>query len=370
MASQFVASTPSDSESDFSNLNSGKVEESISSIFKVFFLPIFFLTLLLFAICTWDFTFHNAIHHQLASALLLNIKFHGATFPIFKQEGHSLRDNPTNIAPISIILNETRLVVTMSIRKRHNCMDRFDRIEAYAKGVGAEFVMIKSNKHEALQGRDPDVDVRFNKFYVLRYYLQRYDAVIWFDDTILLNPECPCTPNFFEISPTYIVAAKDTRKRPMEALCKHLRKNNRLPSDKYCTTHIMFNSGLMVFRRKLHMMIFEEFITRWVPSGVRCHKNMCDQSMFNLLSQGLELPWFDLSTIMQINQGSELRTAVLDFKPISCVGHATRGTGKFRKMYLCRQWKFCLNETWSKPPLSKEVLAKVYPAMSKLAKSA
>jgi len=359
MASQTVASIPSDSESEFSNFTSTKVEDSIFSIFKVFFLPIFFLTLLLFAICTWDITFHNAIHHQLTSALLFHINLHGTTFPIFKQEEHSLRNNPTKIPTTDIILNETRVVVTMSIRKKQNCMSRFDRIDAYAKSVGADFAMIKSNDHEALQARDPDANVRFNKFYVLHYYLQRYDAVIWFDDTILLNPECPCTPNFFEISPTHIVAARDTRKVPMKVLCQHLREENRLPSDKYCTSQIMFNSGLMVFRRKIHMIIFEEFMTRWAPGGLTCYKNMCDQSMFNLLSQGLELPWFDLNTIMRIDQGSELRADVLDSRPISCVGHATRGTGRYRQMYLCRDWRFCINETWSKAPLSKEQLSKV-----------
>jgi len=264
--------------------------------------------------------------------------------------------------------NESRAILTISIRGPEapfsKCTFRFKQIQTYAGNVGADFILIQDMDHEALQPEDGlqnliigskynESDVKLRKFYSLYYYLKRYDAVIWLDDTIRINPHCDCTPNLFEIAkPNQIVAARDSFL--FSDFCKRLRElaNFFVPVG-YCKINgnpWMFNSGLMLFRKKYHMQFFDIFAQTAQPLIHFLEANgMFDQPIFNYYVRGLGFSIYDLNIPNpMVSQGSDLKkNCIVKLKQLElvhCILHATRGSrnyNKIRRIILCQDFDWC-----------------------------
>jgi len=261
---------------------------------------------------------------------------------------------------------DTRAIVTINLRPTeghasHYCTKNLLRMGYYAKTVGADFFVVNTTDHESLTLNNPDLDVHFYKFIVIQYYLERYDAVLWLDDTMLLNAKCSCTPDIFELSDD-MVAARDGMRPEISYLCTQIR-NTTVYWERYKTSKMfardaipcrklkypgnfdMFNAGLMTFRRK-HLKIFEDFREIW-EMRAKFSLRSGDQAVFNFLMYYHGFKWVNINEpIKLVDQGSKLTAIIQENLKLPCIGHATKGSRHWRNALLCDEWDFCLREDY------------------------
>jgi len=247
---------------------------------------------------------------------------------------------------------------------------RFQRIQEYAESVGADFFNITSMEHDAFitVKRNMELEIYFAKFYVLYFYLLKYDHVLWFDDTILINSKCDCMPDLFQLSKSHFAAAKDIARSFHELaeykinkkLCNVTQKSSELfeAYESYCdninpedfSEFNMFNSGVMVFHKEKHMFLFEEFINIWQWEITESQRAIYDQGMFQFLIKANKLTWVDLDSPENLVVGGYMllkhyrgkgELVVKNEKFLNCIGHVTRGAKHTREEWLCNDWDWC-----------------------------
>jgi len=226
--------------------------------------------------------------------------------------------------------------------------------------VSADFVKIDSWDHPAFQELSKTLDsiVYWARFWAIHYYIQRYDSVIYMDDSTLINPKCKCTPNLFEFSEEHFVAPMDIPDGKIQKVdwksmrdCCELARSDAVLFQKYTycqtlkeyDTFGMFNAGLMLFHHDKHAEIFQEFIDHW--QFLDLNKLWFeDMALLNFLIRANDkYVWVDLNNPeWLVIQGKHMLNRYYSGHKYSCIAHATRGTHRKRRNFVCNDWDWCM----------------------------
>lgn len=177
---------------------------------------------------------------------------------------------------------EKRLIVTISLGIRSWFNDIKPYYELYAKKTNSDFIVINDN----FEG---DIKSRLRKFEIYKY-LDKYDRILFLDDTCIINPNCP---DIFELVPPELLGV--TCEKPpfynkynllIESLNYYEINNIDAPNNK---DYIWFNSGLILFS-KFHRNLFN------LPENIPIKKigSYLDQAIFNANRYKYNYPIYDL----------------------------------------------------------------------------
>jgi hypothetical protein len=129
------------------------------------------------------------------------------------------------------------LVLTLDVGTRYGYLT-VPTIEAYAKKIGAEFLVISDLK---LFKKYP----HFEKFQIYDL-LNSYDRIIYFDSDVLIKPDCP---NLFEIVPEDRLALfNEGCFRPWDSVLKEASIRYSMEYTEYKEQY--YNTGVMVIPKK------------------------------------------------------------------------------------------------------------------------
>jgi len=181
----------------------------------------------------------------------------------------------------------SRAIVVFSDRELA-CSDHFwEQLHDYANRVNATLHHV-SDVHgpefQHLQCSLTKESIRFAKYAMMPFFLQRYAEVALFDDSIMLSE---FAPDIFSLG-AGTQAVKGTYD-PSPILQEHCDTYG-VPSDKCALERRFVNSGLLVFSREHHMHLFDEPCDRWKLSG-----NFYDQALFNAVFMKQRTPIYDLN---------------------------------------------------------------------------
>lgn len=236
-----------------------------------------------------------------------------------------------------------RCMVTMSIRSSEGgCFKRGLRdMKLYAEKQGAKFFAVLDSNHESLKRRC-DVDIRYAKIDIVRYFLGLCRNVLWMDDTFRFDPNMPSLFDLQSQAKDKILAATDTYKLRLKVTnvfvdaCQVFGLSEASCVAYYNRTNtFFFNSGLMVIGDNLHVPPLScKRLKQYVKGG----RKFRDQPFFNALGPFHNTTWLNLNTIvprrLKVYQGSELASEheeTVEYK----LYHVTRGARNQRAKWLC-----------------------------------
>ena len=186
------------------------------------------------------------------------------------------------------VANGRRVVVTLSIGKRsHFAVTRLP-MEAYARRVGAVFVVVDSFAHEAIASWNATLQAGANSHFIklplLQWYLRRYDQLLFIDDDVLVSPYAA---DVFAATPCQELGAvyEGFHKQGWHAMhgrafCSLYGLEATLPS--VCLPEAVkrvriFNSGVMVMS-SAHLPLLDG----WDRRKLEC-RILCDQLYLNAM---------------------------------------------------------------------------------------
>jgi len=173
------------------------------------------------------------------------------------------------------------LILTVSLGNRPWFKRVKKLMKLYAKKCNSDFHAITDNFQGDLQSRIRKLDVS--------NYLEKYDRVLYLDDTIIINPY---SPNIFDIVPDNmlgIVLEKKPYYNKKDILLQSLRYyNSHIPKNITEDNYIWFNSGVILASKK-HKKIFNK------PNKIiKKIGNYVDQAILNSNRYKYNLPIIDL----------------------------------------------------------------------------
>ena len=186
------------------------------------------------------------------------------------------------------VANGRRVVVTLSIGKRsHFAVTRLP-MEAYARRVGAEFVVVDSFAHVAIASWNATLQAGANSHFIklplLQWYLRRYDQLLFIDDDVIVSPYAA---DVFAATPCQELGAvyEGFHKQGWHAMhgrafCSLYGLEATLPS--VCSPEAVkrvriFNSGVMVMS-SAHLPLLDG----WDRRKLEC-RILCDQLYLNAM---------------------------------------------------------------------------------------
>ena len=170
------------------------------------------------------------------------------------------------------------LIVTISLGNRPWFKRVKKLMKLYAKKCGTDFHIINDNYQGDMQSRIRKLDIG--------NFLDKYDRVLFLDDTVIINPH---SPNIFNIVP-YNKIGVTLEKEPY-----YNKKNILINSLNYYqipidikNDYIWFNSGVILIS-KVHKKLFE------IPTiPIKKIGNYVDQAIFNSNRYKHNIPIIDL----------------------------------------------------------------------------
>jgi len=187
----------------------------------------------------------------------------------------------------------TRAIVTFSNRPFACQEQHWTQMRAYADQVNASWHLVTDlhgPEFRRIEGRcdlmSCDGCVRFAKYAMMPYYLERYDNVALVDDSIVLSSDLSRVLNLFSRPARSVVGTLDASIISHEH-CDHYS----VPRDQCMVGRRMINSGLLVFSRKHHLHLFDEPCETWQKAG-----GFFDQALFNAVIMKQRVPIYDLNS--------------------------------------------------------------------------
>ena len=204
-----------------------------------------------------------------------------------------------------------RLVVTLSVGKRSHFAVTQLPMEAYARRVGADFVVVDSLAHPSLAGWNDTLrsgaNSHFLKLPMLQYYLRRYGRLLFVDDDVLLSPRAP---DVFAAVPCAAVGAVYEGYHAQGWHSMHTRSTCALygaagGAAARCSTEgvrsaRIFNSGVMVLS-DAHLPLLDG----WERRDLQC-KILCDQLYMNAMTAQHDVCVHDLGNAFNL-PGTQVR---------------------------------------------------------------
>lgn len=148
---------------------------------------------------------------------------------------------------------EKYAILTISLGERDYLKYTLKSMKNYAKKLSCELIVI--TEWDNFKDRKNNSN-RFIKLEIIHHFCQQYDRLIYFDDTVYINPKAN---NLFEIVPNYFLGAwiesniKDRKQVMINAMNYYSNFDNwtNYPKDP-----IMINSGVLVLSKN-HYNIFD-----------------------------------------------------------------------------------------------------------------
>lgn len=141
-------------------------------------------------------------------------------------------------------------------------------IEIYAKKVNADFIIaddidLPDNLNNIKIGRNNN-KAYLKKIIFIRMYLEKYERVLWIDDTCIINPKCP---NLFELVPKDYVAAPSETFQLYSGYRLAATTLKELPNGKYknikLTSNDALNTGIFLYNQDIKKYLSDEFIFKY-----------------------------------------------------------------------------------------------------------
>jgi hypothetical protein len=173
----------------------------------------------------------------------------------------------------------SNLIITISIGHRPWFNNIKKYYQLYANKTNSDFMVIDDN----FQG---DIKSRLKKFEIVKY-LDKYDRILFLDDTCIITPNCP---NVFNIVPKELLGV--ICEKPPFFNKYHILKQSleyyQVSDNSYEENHIWFNSGFILFS-SIHKQLFEIPIIPIKKIG-----SYLDQAIFNANRHKYNFPILDL----------------------------------------------------------------------------
>ena len=182
-----------------------------------------------------------------------------------------------------------RALVTISIGELGREMGAISHplMKAYAKKVGADFIVLDSPKYKNIYGK-----YTYEKLNCYQL-LNDYERILYVDSDVLISPDSPC---LFTQVPNHIFAASNETRYSMSERDKEVTQKELGPIN---WKYPYFNAGVMLFS-KTHRELFNPNaakLSKWVHGDFRSdHTNLLnDQPYFNYRLNELGLDFVDLT---------------------------------------------------------------------------
>jgi len=186
----------------------------------------------------------------------------------------------------------SRAIVVFSNREMACSNKTWEDLRLYANRVNATLHHVRD-----LQGPEfQDVkrqcvrtlatsSIRFAKYAMMPFFLQRYDQVALLDDSVHMSK---FAPDIFSVGADTPQAVKGTLDASVvkQSHCD----TYRVPRDLCALNRRLVNSGLLVFSSQHHSDLFDEPCERWQRAG-----GFYDQALFNAMFMKRRTPIYDLN---------------------------------------------------------------------------
>jgi len=212
----------------------------------------------------------------------------------------------------------SKVLVTLSIGKRSHFGVLRVPMEAYARRIGAEFVVVDSASHPSLARWNATLHAgansHFLKLPLLQWFLQHYDRVLFLDDDVLV---APYAPDLFAAVPCASIGAtiESVHKQGWhtmhtKSLCGIYelqlgRTHSSVCSEDGARRARIFNSGVLVLSTA-HLPL----LRGWEARKLEC-RILCDQLYLNAMRHAHEVCLHDLGTRFNL-PGTAVRKMITD----------------------------------------------------------
>ncbi len=208
-------------------------------------------------------------------------------------------------------------ILTISLGNRPFLNYNKKTMEAYARKCGCKLITVtKWNSPANLD------NINFIKVIIIHHYLNLYDRLIYFDDTVFVTPHAK---NLFNIVPEKSIGAfKEHLLFPRKDIVNHFIKYYRqFDKSKIAVKNnpLMINSGVMILS-KIHRPIFDSsnyILKSWSCGGCG------DQAFLSYRIIKDKIPVFDIT-----NKNNYCGSQMILYIPNDIdIFHATGGAGSF-----------------------------------------
>ena len=222
-----------------------------------------------------------------------------------------------------------KIVLTINLGNRPFHRYTLKSMERYSKKIGCKLLSITKWKNFTDSGND--IQNRFIKLEIIYYYLQKYDRLIYFDDTCYITPN---TEDLFKKVPVSAVGAFIeskifNRKTTMQKIVNYYSKFDDAPPFDNVQ---MVNSGVLVLS-KLHAKLFNS--KKYILKVIWC----ADQGFLSYKIHQNNIQIYDIKNINNY-LGSQIQKNISNIMKKhnkNHIYHVTSGAkGKFTRVRLLK----------------------------------